>query len=85
MPVIVWAGFISWFSGDAFSARSTHNYIDPLLRLLFGDLTPEGFRFWHAVIRKSAHFIEYCVLALLLVRALATPRMPVPATTDYSR
>lgn len=81
LPVIVWAGFISWFSGDAFSARSTHNYIDPLLRLLFGDLTQEGFRFWHAVIRKTAHLVEYCVLALLLVRALATPRLLVPATT----
>jgi len=81
VPVVVWAGFISWFSGDAFSARSTHNYIDPILRLLFGDLTPEGFRYWHAVVRKSAHFIEYCVLALLLVRALATPSKPVPATT----
>ena len=80
-PVVVWAGFISWFSGDAFSARSTHNYIDPVLRFLFGDLTPEGFRFWHAVVRKTAHFVEYFVLAVLLVRALATPRLPVPATT----
>jgi len=77
LPVVVWAGFISWFSGDAFSARSTHNYIDPVLRLLFGDLSPEGFRLAHAVVRKSAHFVEYAVLALLLVRAMAVPRAPV--------
>ena len=67
--------------GDAFSARSTHNYIDPVLRLLFGDLTPEEFHFWHAVVRKTEHFVEYCVLAVLLVRALNAPRQPVPATT----
>jgi VanZ family protein len=79
LPVIVWAGFISWFSGDAFSARSTHNYIDPILRFLLGDLSPEGFRFWHAVVRKTAHFVEYAMLAVLFTRALAIPRRPIPA------
>jgi VanZ like family len=77
LPVLVWAGCIGWFSGDAFSARSTHNYIDPVIRFLFGDLSPEGFRFAHAVVRKTAHFVEYAFLAFLLVRALAAKRGPV--------
>ena len=67
----VWAACISWLSTGAFSAQSTHNYIDPVLRFLFGDLSPAGFRFAHAVIRKSAHFVEYGALAILLGRALA--------------
>jgi VanZ family protein len=71
VPVVVWAAFISWFSSDAFSARSTHSYIDPILRFFFPDLTREGFRFAHSIIRKSAHFIEYAVLAVLICRALA--------------
>jgi VanZ family protein len=71
VPVVVWAAFISWFSSDAFSARSTHSYIDPILRFFFPDLTREGFRFAHGIIRKSAHFIEYAILAMLICRALA--------------
>lgn len=70
-PVVVWAAFISWFSSDAFSARSTHSYIDPVLRYFFPDLTRAGFRFAHSIIRKSAHFIEYAVLGVLICRALA--------------
>ena len=72
LPVVVWAAFISWFSTDAFSARSTNSYIDPVLRFLFGELTPAGFRFAHTVVRKSAHTIEYAILAVLTCRALAT-------------
>jgi VanZ family protein len=78
LPVVVWAGFISWFSTDAFSARSTNNYIDPVIRFLFGDLSPEGFRVAHAVVRKSAHFIEYAVLAVLVGRALTPPPLRLP-------
>ena len=73
LPVVVWATFISWFSTDAFSARSTNSYIDPVLRYLLGDLTPAGFRFFHSIIRKSAHMIEYAILGALTVRALTTP------------
>ena len=78
LPVVVWATFISWFSTDAFSARSTHNYIDPILRLLFGDLTPAGFRTWHNIVRKGAHLIEYAILGGLTCRALTTPGARVP-------
>ena len=78
LPVVVWATFISWFSTDAFSARSTNSYIDPILRFLFGDLTPAGFRAWHGIIRKSAHLIEYAILGALTCRALTMPGSRVP-------
>ena len=77
VPVVVWAAFISWFSTDAFSARSTNSYIDPVLRWLFGDLTPAGFRLAHNVVRKSAHLIEYAILAGLICRAQTAPRAPI--------
>ncbi len=72
-PVVVWAACISWFSTGAFSAQSTNSYIDPVLRYLFGELSPTAFRFAHTIIRKSAHFTEYAVLAVLLCRALTAP------------
>ena len=72
-PVVIWATCISWFSTSAFSAQSTNSYIDPVLRWLFGELSPPTFRFAHTIIRKSAHFTEYRVLAVLLLRALTEP------------
>jgi len=83
LPVAVWAAFISWFSTDAFSARSTNNYIDPVLRFLFGDLTPAGFRLAHTIVRKGAHTIEYAILAVLTCRALITSSSdgPLPRAT----
>jgi VanZ family protein len=78
VPVVVWAAFISWFSTDAFSARSTNSYIDPVLRWIFGDLTPAGFRLAHNVVRKSAHLIEYAILGALACRAQAPPHTRMP-------
>lgn len=73
LPVVVWATCISWFSTGAFSAQSTNSYIDPVLRYFFGDLSAETFRFAHSIIRKTAHFLEYAVLAVLVCRALTEP------------
>jgi len=81
LPVIIWAGFISWFSTDAFSARSTNNYIDPLLRYFFGELTPAGFRLAHTIIRKSAHLTEYGILGALMCRALTAPGARIARAT----
>jgi len=78
LPVVVWAAFISWFSTDAFSARSTNSYIDPVLRFFFGELTPAGFRFAHSIVRKSAHLIEYAILGALMCRAMTEPGERVP-------
>jgi VanZ family protein len=81
VPVIVWAVFISWFSTDAFSARSTNSYIDPVLRFFFGELAPAGFRLAHSVVRKSAHLTEYAILGALTCRALTVPGTRVPRAT----
>lgn len=80
LPVVVWAGFISWFSTDAFSARSTNSYIDPVLRFFFGELTPAGFRLAHSIIRKGAHLTEYAILAALMCRAMTPSGARIPRT-----
>jgi VanZ family protein len=77
IPVVLWAACISWFSTGAFSAQSTNAYIDPVLRRFLGELSPEAFRLAHAVIRKSAHLIEYAVLGMLMARALTLSDAPV--------
>ena len=81
VPVVLWAACISWFSTGAFSAQSTNAYIDPVLRRFFGELSPEAFRLAHTIIRKSAHFIEYALLGVLMARALTPPGARVTRAT----
>ncbi|GIW41344.1 MAG: hypothetical protein KatS3mg076_1921 [Candidatus Binatia bacterium] len=73
--VAAWMVLISFLSTDAFSADNTHRYIDPLLRFLFPGIGREGIFFAHAVIRKSAHFVEFFVLSLLVFWAMRAGRL----------
>jgi VanZ family protein len=54
----------SWFS-----AEHTGGLVLPILAALFPSWSPEQLAAAHALIRKSAHFTEYLILGLLLVRA----------------
>lgn len=48
----------------------TSRFIGPLLRYIFPEISPESLRLVHVGVRKTAHFVEYSVLAFLVVRAL---------------
>lgn len=74
--VAAWMACIAALSTDPFSAQNTHRYIDPVLRWLFPDLSPSGFVLAHTLIRKSAHFIEFFVLGMLVFWALRRGRPP---------
>ncbi len=74
--VATWMIVISIFSGEGFSAENTNRYFDPLLRYLFPKLTPAGFVFAHAVIRKAAHVTEFFVLGALTYWATRRGRAP---------
>lgn len=74
--VLAWMAIISLFSTAPFSAENTGRYIDPLLRYIFPHITPSQFVFWHSVIRKSAHFIEFFILGILTYWALRRGRAP---------
>jgi VanZ family protein len=48
----------------------TSRFVRPILQFLFPDASEETLRFYHGVIRKFAHFVEYAILAALAIRAL---------------
>jgi VanZ family protein len=74
--VATWMAVISMFSTEPFSASNTNRYLDPVLRFFFPHLTLAGFTFWHSVIRKTAHFVEFFVLAGLSFWACRRGRTP---------
>jgi VanZ family protein len=70
LPAIAWAILISWASTDMFSASHTSKFIIPVLHGLFPRASAERLDRLHFFIRKSAHFTEYFVFSVLLLRAL---------------
>src|SRR4051794_35402935 len=75
LPVLLWMGFIFVMSTDAGSSVHTSSVLEPVVQWLAPTISAEQFDFVHFVVRKSAHFTEYAVLALLLLRALRSSRL----------
>jgi VanZ family protein len=67
--VVCWGGMIWVFGGDAFSFSDTNDAIMPWLDWLTGNLDWRTRYQIFVAIRKSAHLIEYAILALLTFRA----------------
>jgi VanZ family protein len=62
LPAILWAAVILAASNDSLSSHATAGWFERT----FGSPMP----FWpHVIVRKSGHFFEYSVLALLAWRA----------------
>ncbi len=70
LPVLIWLGVIFVDSTDLMSAEHTSRFIEPFLRWLRSDISPETIARVHLIVRKAAHLTEYGVLALLTLRAL---------------
>jgi len=60
---------------DAFSAKHTASFFEPLLRWFKPNLTAAQFQLIHHYIRKSAHFTEYFIFCLLLYRGVRGSRI----------
>jgi len=71
-PLLLWIGLIFFASTGNLSAPNTSRIIRPLLLWLFPGITEAALLQIHFLIRKSAHFTEYAVLALLAARAFLT-------------
>ena len=71
-PIVLWIGVIFFLSSGSGSMEETSRFIGPLLRFLFPSSPEETIQFYHACIRKTAHFTEYGILALLASRAFIT-------------
>lgn len=69
-PLFLWIMFIFIMSGNTGAFSETSRFIGPLLEFLFPGAAPETIRMLHVFIRKSAHFFEYAVLAVLAGSAL---------------
>lgn len=73
LPVIVWMAFINPLN-ELLTAESTSGLIIPFLRWIMPDAGSETITLYHTAIRKTAHFLEYALLALLLFRAFRAGR-----------
>jgi len=65
---------ISGFSTGAFTSENTSRFIIPALHWLFPHASPAALASMHHVIRKCAHFTEYFILSLLILRGIRAGR-----------
>lgn len=61
-------------SGDQMSGQRTSRFIGPFLRWFKPDISPAAISRVQGVVRKTAHVVEYAILAVLLWRALRKPQ-----------
>jgi VanZ family protein len=73
-PALAWAVVISLFSTAAFTSENTGRIIIPQLHWLFPSWPPETLALMHHVIRKCAHFVEYFIFSLLILRGIRAGR-----------
>jgi len=73
-PAILWAVVISILSTGAFTEENTGRIIVPILRWLLPHASHATLVFLHHVIRKCAHFTEYFILSLLILRGIRAGR-----------
>jgi VanZ family protein len=71
-PLVIWILVILGLGGPIGSMNETSRFIRPLLEFLFPTASPENLTFVHGMIRKSAHFVEYGILAIFAVRTFGT-------------
>ena len=69
-PALLWALVISGLSTASFSAEHTSHYIVPFLHWLLPGASHQTIELLHHLIRKSAHFTEYFILSLLILRGI---------------
>ncbi|MSU35619.1 MAG: VanZ family protein [Pedosphaera sp.] len=73
LPVLGWMASIFGFSTDGFSAPHTSRFTRPFLLWLNPDISEASIEFAQLCVRKTAHGVEYAILAALLWRALCRP------------
>jgi len=81
LAVVAWGTTILLLSTESFAGERTGAILLPLLRALLPGAPPETLAAVHAFVRKTAHFTEYAVFAVLLVRALAPDDRPTARHT----
>jgi VanZ family protein len=70
-PLFIWIAVIFYLSSGSGSSDETSRFIRPLLEFLFPAASVETLGFYHAVIRKFAHFAVYFVLGIAASNAFS--------------
>lgn len=73
-PLFLWIGIVLFASTGSASMSQTSRFVRPLLEFLFPQTPEEILIVYHGYIRKSAHFIEYAILAFWASRAFVGSR-----------
>lgn len=73
-PLLLWISFIFFASTGNLSASNTSRIIRPLVLWLYPEVSEAALSQIHIFVRKSAHFVEYFILALLAARAFLTSK-----------
>jgi len=73
-PALAWAVVISGFSTSVFTSEHTGRVIIPILHWLFPHAAMQTLAWMHHIIRKCAHFTEYFILSLLILRGIRGER-----------
>ena len=68
-PLVLWIGVILFLSSNQGSMAATSRFIRPIIEFFFPSAAPDTFLIVHAFIRKTAHFVEYALLAVFAARA----------------
>jgi len=68
LPSAIWLAVIATESTNLGSADHTSRILYPIFHFLF-KMDPERFAVWHAVLRKTGHFVGYFTLSVLLFRS----------------
>jgi VanZ family protein len=71
-PLLAWMFVIILGSTGELSSANTSRIIRPLLLWLFPDISEAKIQLAHFWVRKTAHFTEYAIFALLAARAFAS-------------
>lgn len=67
-PSAIWLAVIALESTNLGSSDHTGRILYPIFRFLF-EMSPAQFAVWHALLRKTGHFVGYFTLSVLLFRS----------------
>lgn len=68
LPTLLWMIALFVLSTSVFSAANTSKVIVPILRFLLPGASEPSIWVLHTLIRKAAHFTNYCILFWILIR-----------------
>lgn len=73
-PAVVWFGVMTFLSTDSFSAQNTSQVVYQIFRAI--GIPYVHWEFYHFLVRKSAHIMEFAVFSGLMFHAFRGTTLP---------